>query len=219
MNSVPSACCGPLWPKCWEGSYPELADPTQEYWLLVARRCAGFSRPAHLYSGASQPAGSGEELGRFPSRPGMAEGKGGIGGERETGRSYRSLLHGSDQLLSARVAAFAADRDSAPRSRVGSAALIARPGAGVLTSPKRREVAATLLFSFCSKRRERGGSKWLDSEIDPMPWRRVLLRFDSILADRHAVSQIRWKDCKGSLWHNLASPPAIFAVKVVESCA
>ena len=71
---------------------------------LVARRCAGFSKPDHLYSGASQPAGSGEELGCFPSRSGMAEGKGGIGGERETGGSYRSLLHGSDQLFSAQVA-------------------------------------------------------------------------------------------------------------------
>jgi hypothetical protein len=36
-----------------------------------------------------------------------------------------------------------------------------------------------------------------DSEIDPMPCWRVLLRFYSILADRHAVSQIRWMDCKG----------------------
>jgi hypothetical protein len=35
-----------------------------------------------LYSGASQPAGSGEELGCFPSRFGMEQGKGGIGSER-----------------------------------------------------------------------------------------------------------------------------------------
>jgi hypothetical protein len=70
----------------------------EEYWLLVARRCAGFSKPAHLYSGASQPAGSGEELGCFPSRSGMAEGKGGIGGERETGGSWRRLRSPRDHI-------------------------------------------------------------------------------------------------------------------------
>jgi len=51
----------------------------KEHWLLVARGCAGFSEPVHLHSGASQPAGSGEKLGCFPSRSGMAEGEGRIG--------------------------------------------------------------------------------------------------------------------------------------------
>src|SRR5260370_23566736 len=72
----------------------------EEYRLLVARKCAGFTEPVHLHSRASQPPRSGEELGCFPSRSGMAEGEGGIGGKRSIGRSYRSLLHVSDQLFS-----------------------------------------------------------------------------------------------------------------------
>ena len=88
----------------------------------------GISGPTHLYSGASQPAGNGEELGCFPSRSGMAEGKGGIGGEWKTGRSHRPLLYGSDQLFSAQIASFAADRDSAPSSRVSSVTLLRSRG-------------------------------------------------------------------------------------------
>src|SRR5437899_8563369 len=45
----------------------------EEHRLLVARRCAEFSEPVYLHSGASQPSRGGEELGRFPSRSGMAE--------------------------------------------------------------------------------------------------------------------------------------------------
>src|SRR5437879_1408930 len=82
----------------------------EEYRLLVARRCAGFSEPVHLHSGASQSAGSGEKLGCFPSRSGMAEGEGGIGDERTIGRSYRSLLHGSDQLFSPQLVASKRER-------------------------------------------------------------------------------------------------------------
>jgi hypothetical protein len=37
----------------------------------------------------------------FPSRSGMEEGKGRIRSQRATGGSYRSLLHGSDQLFGA----------------------------------------------------------------------------------------------------------------------
>src|SRR5207244_1930368 len=72
-------------------------------WLLVTGRCAGFSEPVHLHSGASQPSGSRKELGRIPNRSGMAESEERIRSERTTGRSYRSLLHGSDQFFSAQV--------------------------------------------------------------------------------------------------------------------
>src|SRR4029077_3990316 len=77
----------------------------EEHWLLVARRCAEFAKPVYLHSGASQPPGGGEELGRFPSRSGMAEGEGRVGGARSTGGPYRPVFHGSDELFRAQVGA------------------------------------------------------------------------------------------------------------------
>src|SRR5437762_6472918 len=68
------------------------------YWS--PRRCAEFSEPVDLHSGAFQPSRSGEELGRFPSRSGMAEGEGRIGGARGTDGPYRPVFHGPDQLFS-----------------------------------------------------------------------------------------------------------------------
>src|SRR5437667_2652007 len=75
--------------------------------LLVARRCAEFAKSVYLHPGASEPPGGGEELGRFPSRSGMAKGEGRIGGARSTGGSYRPVFHGSDELLGAQVGAVA----------------------------------------------------------------------------------------------------------------
>ncbi len=53
-----------------------------------------------LHSGASEPSGSGEELGRFPSRSRMAKGEGGIRGERSISGPYRPIFHGPDELFS-----------------------------------------------------------------------------------------------------------------------
>ena len=39
----------------------------EKHRLLVARRCAGFSKSVYLHFGASQPTGGGEELGCLPS--------------------------------------------------------------------------------------------------------------------------------------------------------
>src|SRR6266571_8100904 len=52
---------------------------------------------------SSQPTRGGEKLGRFPRRSGVAEGEDRIGGEWAAGRSYRSLLHGSDELFSTQL--------------------------------------------------------------------------------------------------------------------
>jgi hypothetical protein len=46
----------------------------------------------------------GEELGRFPSRSGMAEGEGRIGSARATGGPYRPVLHGPHHLFSSELA-------------------------------------------------------------------------------------------------------------------
>src|SRR5258705_11776807 len=75
----------------------------EEYCLLVARGCAEFAKPVRLHSRASQPQGSGEELGCFSSRSGMAEGKSRIGGKWSAGRPYRPVFYGSDDLFSAQV--------------------------------------------------------------------------------------------------------------------
>src|SRR5204863_3879176 len=71
------------------------------YWS--SEDAPSFSEPVYLYSGASQPSRGGEELGRFPSRSGMAEGEGRIGGARGTGGPYRPVFHGPNQLFSAEL--------------------------------------------------------------------------------------------------------------------
>src|SRR5436190_3873052 len=73
------------------------------YWS--SEDAPSFSEPVYLYSGASQPSRGGEELGRFPSRSGMAEGKGRIGSARSAGGSYRPVFHGSKQLFSPELVA------------------------------------------------------------------------------------------------------------------
>ena len=71
------------------------------YW--VPGRCAEFAEPIHLHFGASQPAGSGKELGCVQSRFRMAESEGTNRSIRAAGRSGRQLFHGSDQLFGASV--------------------------------------------------------------------------------------------------------------------
>jgi len=64
---------------------------------LSTLRGSNAASPHHVYELR-------KELGRFPSRPGMAEGEGRIGGPRSTGGPYRPVFHGSDQLFSPELA-------------------------------------------------------------------------------------------------------------------
>src|SRR5437773_5693748 len=85
------------------------------YWS--SEDAPSFSEPVYLYSGASQPSRGGEELGRFPSRSGMAEGEGRIGGAWATGGPYRPVFHGPEQLLSPQLVAPKSDGTATPAWR------------------------------------------------------------------------------------------------------